>query len=1106
MKNWRLGLDLGTNSIGWCALGLKNGSPSHIMDMGVRIFHDGRETKTGESLAVQRRIARGVRRRRDRHNRQKRKVFGFFLESDLISEKDREDIKNIDPYLVRTQGLSRKLEPKELTRAIYHLVVRRGFKSNRKDIRSADAELTVNIKKIESFKSFLQQSGYRTLGEYLYNKRENNQTIRFRPESSDFYPERSMYESEFKLLKSKQEGYYPSLDWNKLFDLIFYQRPLVKQEKGKCQFYLDKERAHKALVASQKFRILQDINNLMLIDELGQKISLSYTQKEFLLEKLDNCNTMNFNKIRTLLKTDNRFTRESGSDSSLNGNSTSYKMRKPELFGSLWDELSIQEQDDIIEAIIDAENDADVLKIIKNYSLSREQITNILNTSFSSGVTKLSREFMYDCIELMEGEEWLPYNKAVEALGLHHSDFNNRKELLDELPYYGKILSGSTLGAKPDKVKDPDKDFELQYGKIGNPTVHIALNQLQKLVNALIYRFGKPDEIVVELSRELKQSREAKVKIAKEQKENKKTNDRIKKEFIEEGIEKPSSWDIKKFKLWEELGHQSIARKCVYCGKTISRSQLISNEVEIEHILPFSRTLVNSMNNLTVSHRRCNQFKDNRTPFEAFSSDPEGFEYQAILERASHLPKVKFIKFLPNALEEWEKTAGFQERQLTDNAYLSRKAKEYLSVICPFNKIWTIKGGQTALLRSSWGLNKLLSSSNNNWHKNREDHRHHSIDALVIGLTDRSMIKKMSDLNRKNLPMNLETPTFPLLLTDVSKRLKNMLVSIKPDHGKEGKLFNETALGLKQMTKKIAFSKFSDPKEIDWIDSRKVRKRFKDLCRETNFNNAKKIMAKEWAANEESEGPFCRVPTWVTRKKLNTMKKNELERIWDYDLRKKIFNEIDTENINESQLSAALEQFSSDNNIRHVRFIPDNTAMAYPIKSVGKKKAYLPNDYLYVIIWGIPPHRNEKEWKYEAYFVTRVRANDHNFIVENTKPHPAAKKVDILYKNDVIEIVDEKNVSHYGRICNFAATTKRIDLRSINTAQFLKEWSENTKHFLVDDFFPKAKGANWIAINKYWRKYFISKISISIDGRGRSRLGNVTSDSGDCGRGKIPVI
>src|SRR5579863_1871803 len=59
----RLGLDIGTNSIGWCLIE----DDKRIVDIGVRIFSDGRDPKSGASLAVDRRAARAMRRRRDRY-------------------------------------------------------------------------------------------------------------------------------------------------------------------------------------------------------------------------------------------------------------------------------------------------------------------------------------------------------------------------------------------------------------------------------------------------------------------------------------------------------------------------------------------------------------------------------------------------------------------------------------------------------------------------------------------------------------------------------------------------------------------------------------------------------------------------------------------------------------------------------------------------------------------------------------------------------------------------------------------------------------------------------------------------------------------------------
>lgn len=60
---YRLGIDLGTNSLGFALVALEDGKPFKPIHLGVRIFSDGRDAKTGASLAVDRRNARGMRRR-----------------------------------------------------------------------------------------------------------------------------------------------------------------------------------------------------------------------------------------------------------------------------------------------------------------------------------------------------------------------------------------------------------------------------------------------------------------------------------------------------------------------------------------------------------------------------------------------------------------------------------------------------------------------------------------------------------------------------------------------------------------------------------------------------------------------------------------------------------------------------------------------------------------------------------------------------------------------------------------------------------------------------------------------------------------------------------
>ena len=131
----RLGLDIGTNSIGWWLYGTdaKGAVTSHI-DGGVRIFGDGRHPKSGQSLAVARREARSARKRRDRYLRRRADLMKALAQAGLMPNdpNDRKELEKLDPYALRAVGLNEKISLNELGRALFHLNQRRGFKYNRK--------------------------------------------------------------------------------------------------------------------------------------------------------------------------------------------------------------------------------------------------------------------------------------------------------------------------------------------------------------------------------------------------------------------------------------------------------------------------------------------------------------------------------------------------------------------------------------------------------------------------------------------------------------------------------------------------------------------------------------------------------------------------------------------------------------------------------------------------------------------------------------------------------------------------------------------------------------------------------------------------------------
>ncbi|MFS6559584.1 hypothetical protein VPJ68_29730, partial [Parabacteroides distasonis] len=118
-------------------------------------------------------------------------------------------------------------------------------------------------------------------------------------------------------------------------------------------------------------------------------------------------------------------------------------------------------------------------------------------------------------------------------------------------------------------------------------------------------------------------------------------------------------------------------------------------------------TLCDAESNKTVAHASCNAFKGERYPFEAFGSNPKGYNWSEILSRANALKdKTKRSRFSEDAMETFEKESTFITRQLTDNAYLSRAALKYLKSVC--DDVWSVNGGMTKLLRDKWKIDSIL--------------------------------------------------------------------------------------------------------------------------------------------------------------------------------------------------------------------------------------------------------------------------------------------------------------------------------------------------------------------------------------------------------------
>ena len=826
--NYRLALDLGTTSLGWALIKLNTeNQPVAVIKAGVRIFSDGRNPKDGSSLAVTRRNARAMRRRRDRLLKRKERMMGTLIRLGFFpaNEAERKALADLNPYELRAKGLTEALTPTEFARALFHINQRRGFKSNRKTDK-ADNESGALKTAISALRTTLEHEQCRTVGEWLYKRHCAGESVRARfrqkpytreegkkriEKSYDLYIDRKMIEDEFDALWAAQSAFNPEL-FNEvagaeLKDILVFQRKLRPVLAGRCTLLPDEERAPLALPSVQRIRMYQEVNHLRILGAQLSENALTLPQRNELIHALEHNNKRTFTQIKTLLNLSGatQFNFEDVKRQELKGNTTSAILGSDKYFGKAWYQLTESLQDEIVWQLLKEENESVLIQWLMSHT-GVDEITaeRIADVNLPEGYGSLSLKAIERILPGLR-KAVMTYDKAVIKAGFdHHSHLNPSRvtgEILPELPYYGEPLQ-RFVGFGTGNVDDrPEKRF----GRIANPTVHVGLNQVRTVVNTLIKRYGHPSEIIVEVARELKQSKAQRDEDAKRQAQNQKRNERIRTEIAQikfGGNEHLVKYDdIQKWILWEELSFDPVKRLCPYTGRPISAEMLLSDQIEIEHILPFAMTLDDSLNNKTVSMRSANRLKGNMTPWQAFGERTiEGFDYEAILQRAELMPKGKRYRFAKDGYAQWlREDKDFLARALNDTRYLSRVAKEYLTLICPQNTR-VIPGQMTALLRAKFGLNNILGLDGL---KNREDHRHHAIDACVIGVTDQGLLQRFANASASarqkqvdKLVEHMPDP-WPTYREHVQRAISNIYVSHKPDHSYEGAMHEETAWGLR---------------------------------------------------------------------------------------------------------------------------------------------------------------------------------------------------------------------------------------------------------------------------------------------------------------------
>jgi CRISPR-associated endonuclease Csn1 len=576
-------------------------------------------------------------------------------------------------------------------------------------------------------------------------------------------------------------------DWKQRIHVaIFHQRPLKPQKGlvGVCELEPNCRRAPRASLEAQQFRYLQKVNDLEIITPDGEIWRLCDPQhaelRTRLIDILETHAEVEFKSMRSKLglkkpkgsDTDYDFNLEAGGEKKIKGNATGAKLRK--VLGDDYDKLTQDQLSAIIDDLIAYEKKEPLARrLTARYGIKSQLADDLADVTLEDGYASLSREAMRKLLPLMEKGV-----RFATAKNEAYSEYVGSKELRAVLPPVLEVVP-----------------------QLRNPVVLRGLTELRKVANALIRAYGKPELVRVELARDLKRSGKQREDIWKQNRQNEKARDMAREEIRakkELGIDEPRRSDILKVLLAKECNWE-----CPYTGKTICMEALLGRnpQFDIEHIVPFSRSLDNSFINKTLCDVKENRdVKQNRTPYEAYSAHET--KWQEIISRLKRFrgtaAHAKLRKFQQKELDD-----DFAARQLQDTRYMSKLAAQYAGLLYGGQidadhkrRVQVSAGRVTAYLRDEWGLNAILNDGGDD-EKNRGDHRHHAVDAVVIALTSAGTVKKLSDSaelaeqrgNRLFTP--IEKP-WDSLLDDVRKAIDAVNISYRVNRRVTGALHEET--------------------------------------------------------------------------------------------------------------------------------------------------------------------------------------------------------------------------------------------------------------------------------------------------------------------------
>ena len=865
---YNLGVDLGIASIG-TALVLTDeaGNPTKSLDLGVRIF------SVPEGAATRR--AKRLERKHIRRRRQRIAKLKLFLQQHGLLPTDTNDMASLmhkNPYMLRARGTSAAFQSLfDLGRSLLHMAKFRGAGFLTQSEETADDGLTDEAEKkkdrqktanvYRNLERTVNESG-KTLSHFFAQRLEANKPVRRREhhvktQAIDYAVPRFLVKDEFRKIWAKQSPHHsiltPELE-QVVFTLIFGDHPHAPYATGNCTLIPTQKRLPKLHRLAEQRRIYEQLANVRYVTAKGEH-ALTREMRDHLAQlAFDEGISLTTAAIK-------KYIAQTAGQTVVRVNlgedaKTIRGFCQIQAFAHIpaWQALPQQQRDEMADFIATpAKYPADensvllpedevIALLCERLGLTGADGEKAVSTALARLTpdrSKLGLEATQRILEkLIDGQQteitdlltgevtsiWQPHTHrtAADACGFEAEEEALRKKrgTFALLPYYGEVLQHDVTPIHPWHIRQAAPE-EAAYGRIPNPVVHTALNQLRKVVNEIVALYGKPQRIHVELARELGMSAAKREELTRELQKREKENTTIDAELAKLGLS-PTRTNRTKYRLWEEQGKRSL-----FSYAEIKQSDIAA--CEIEHLIPQSHGGTDSYMNLALVHSNENFAKGNSFPYQFIQkTSPDAWQHIAKAIADKSFPKAKAWRFSPDACTRYSEQGDVDatDSRLCNTSYMAKIAARYLGILC--GDVVAVKGGATAKLRHLWGLDGIeydllglpirkheydphtgeeqLNDSgyplrNPLWvAKPRIDHRHHAIDAFVAACTTRSMISRMVRDEKTTWRKKDDRPDFPSpfgsdkgwFRQQMLEALRKVVISPKKEHGKPGQLHDAT--------------------------------------------------------------------------------------------------------------------------------------------------------------------------------------------------------------------------------------------------------------------------------------------------------------------------